>query len=317
MDKLDSLKSTVTGDDAQWVATTFNHAMEEFNLIRASNPNIILSAGELQVPDTPSRSEDNTAEFSQGFQQSGSMQSPVYPTLPDDSGVASETNDPRSASNESFTNKVEKFAQVVSKKIEEIDNRFHISEDISDSVKAGVKNVKQFFSEKPLKEHVADTYMETKEWMQENCTKEKIVDGIMKVPYVVIDGTIKFTILISSNLMKLLNLMRREKPADQTEVQGTTEAPSIVSASLSPSDTPIENRQEQTEEAVPGMPGMAGVPGVPVVPMVPMVPMVPAAPESPTMPMAQPAQPAQPIQPIQPIQPTPEVPTNPDAPKQM
>ena len=218
---MDLLRNTVTGEDLQWVNTTFSNVFEEYNMIRKTNPQITITLGQMpasqQVAPSQTFVEAAPAPQSQ-MSQPTSQPQPLFPmSLPSNETPAnpepSVANPPVEdqaapaappAENAANASAGSDFMTRVTAELNDLDEKYKMRESLKESYDRGVANVKAWFAEKPLKERMSDGLHDTKQWLHDNVTADNVARGLRAASFVVIRGAVKISAGISDGLRRLL-----------------------------------------------------------------------------------------------------------------
>ena len=221
---MDLLRNTVTGEDLQWVNTTFSNVFEEYNMIRKTNPQITISLGQMPASQqvAPSQTFVEAAPFPQSqMSQPTSQPQPMFPLQfpsnesqpnPEPSVVNPPVEDQAAppappAENVANAGTGSDFMTRVSAELNDLDEKYKMRESLKESYDRGVANVKAWFAEKPLKDRMSDGLHDTKQWLHDNVTADNVARGLRTASFVVIRGAVKISAGISDGLRRLLARM--------------------------------------------------------------------------------------------------------------
>ena len=243
LNQLDILRNTVTGDDLQWVNMTFNSTFQEYNTIRATNPQVTITVGQMPASQeaAPSQPAFEAAPAPQSQVSQPALQpQPLFPmSLPANPTQANPvplamnppveaqpafstspagnvaTEVPAStAGTESATAPGSDFLTMVSSELHEFDAKYKVKESLKESFDRGVANVKAWFAEKSLKDRMSDGLHDTEQWLRDNMTKDKVASGFRSASFVVLRGAVRISAGISDGLSRLLARMEAPENAD-------------------------------------------------------------------------------------------------------
>ena len=221
---MDLLRSTVTGEDLQWVNTTFSNVFEEYNMIRKTNPQITITLGQMPASQqaAPSQTFVEAAPFPQSqMSQPTSQPQPLFPLqFPSNESqpnpepfvanppVEAQAAPPAPpAENVANAGTGSDFMTRVSAELNDLDEKYKMRESLKESYDRGVANVKAWFAEKPLKDRMSDGLHDTKQWLHDNVTADNVARGLRSASFVVIRGAVKISAGISDGLRRLLARM--------------------------------------------------------------------------------------------------------------
>lgn len=239
---MDLLRNTVTGEDLQWVNTTFSNVFEEYNMIRKTNPQITITLGQMPASQqvAPSQTFVEAAPFPQSqMSQPTSQPQPMFPLQfpsnesqpnPEPSVVnppveAQAAPPAPPAENVANAGTGSDFMTRVSAELNDLDEKYKMRESLKESYDRGVANVKAWFAEKPLKDRMSDGLHDTKQWLHDNVTADNVARGLRSASFVVIRGAVKISAGISDGLRRLLARMESaETNRDAGNANGNTAA---------------------------------------------------------------------------------------------
>lgn len=243
LNQLDILRNTVTGDDLQWVNMTFNSTFQEYNTIRATNPQVTITVGQMPASQeaAPSQPAFEAAPAPQSQVSQPALQpQPLFPMSlpanptqanpvplamnpPVEAHSAFSTSPARNvatevpastAGTESAAAPGSDFLTMVSSELHEFDAKYKVKESLKESFDRGVANVKAWFAEKSLKDRMSDGLHDTEQWLRDNMTKDKVASGFRSASFVVIRGAVRISAGISDGLSRLLARMEAPENAD-------------------------------------------------------------------------------------------------------
>ncbi|CBK21343.2 uncharacterized protein [Blastocystis hominis] len=313
LNQLDILRNTVTGDDLQWVNMTFNSTFQEYNTIRATNPQVTITVGQMPASQevAPSQPAFEAAPAPQSQVSQPALQpQPLFPmSLPANPTQANPvplamnppveaqpafstspagnvaTEVPAStAGSESAAAPGSDFLTMVSSEIHEFDAKYKVKESLKESFDRGVANVKAWFAEKSLKDRMSDGLHDTEQWLRDNMTKDKVASGFRSASFVVIRGAVRISAGISDGLSRLLARMEAPENADGNNNRNNNPNAALL---LDPADclespdttaAALHGENGETVETVEtGKQVGNEVPGAPSLPLNP-IPMNPSVP---------------------------------------
>ena len=275
---MDLLRNTVTGEDLQWVNTTFSNVFEEYNMIRKTNPQITISLGQMPASQqvAPSQTFVEAAPFPQSqMSQPTSQPQPLFPmSLPSNESqpnpepsvvnplVEAQAAPPAPpAENVANAGTGSDFMTRVSAELNDLDEKYKMRESLKESYDRGVANVKAWFAEKPLKDRMSDGLHDTKQWLHDNVTADNVARGLRSASFVVIRGAVKISAGISDGLRRLL---ARMESAETNSDAGNPNGNANTAALLDPAhclESPAEGAAMRGETVETGETGEIGETG--------------------------------------------------------
>ena len=229
MSILEDAKSHCSEEELPALSLKLDNIASEFNMIRSMHPEVEVQIhAEPEAPvassgDMSPRQETATESFTQ------SQAVPTPSVTPDNSFMATVNQ----TCNEVFTY------------IKEMNEKYHVSEEIKESVEKGKQNVTEFFSG-DVKEKVKEGYNNVASWMKEHHVAEKAAYGVKCVLCIVIKGVVVSTQFIAKSVKEII-AKNKENAAMQANSNGVvippTENPTVfpqpVPAAAAPTVTPI------------------------------------------------------------------------------
>ena len=199
MSILDVAKKDCIEEEAALIATRLNNIAAEFNMIRQLNPTVEVQVQREEVNEEPAETEIPEMSSSTMGQGQPQVQGEEVPP------IASEQTQSQQESTPSFAAAVDKTFNEIRAYANQMNEKYHIADELRESYDKGVNNVKEFFADGHASKHFKEGCDSAVQWFKESRVIEKTAEGAKFVISFIVKGILVGTQYVTEGVMNLIS----------------------------------------------------------------------------------------------------------------